>query len=73
MQMKVKALSAEAKASAMILGALPPGVMFMVYSSAPEYIAPLFETRTGNLVILTGLSWMIVGILLMRKMINFKF
>lgn len=73
MQMKVKALSAEAKASAGILGCLPPGVMFMVASSSPDYIAPLFDTRAGNLFILVGLSWMIIGILLMRKMINFKF
>ncbi len=73
MQLKVKALSAEAKASAGILGALPPGVMFMVYNTSPDYIAPLLETRTGNLVILAGLTWMIIGILLMRKMINFKF
>jgi tight adherence protein B len=73
MQMKVKALSAEAKASAMILAALPPGVMFMVNASSPEYISPLFDTRTGNLFILIGLSWMTIGILVMRKMINFKF
>lgn len=73
MQMKVKALSAEAKASAMILAALPPGVMFMVNASSPEYINPLFATRTGNLFILIGLAWMTIGILVMRKMINFKF
>ncbi|MCC7251109.1 type II secretion system F family protein [Hyphomicrobium sp.] len=73
MAMKVKALSAEAKASAMILAALPPGVMFMVTSSSPEYIAPLFSTRTGNIFILVGLAWMSIGILVMRKMINFKF
>jgi tight adherence protein B len=73
MQMKVKALSAEAKASAAILGCLPPGVMLMVYTSSPDYIAPLFETRSGNMFILLGLCWMLVGILLMRKMINFKF
>ena len=73
MQMKVKALSAEAKASAMILAALPPGVMFMVNASSPEYINPLFATRTGNLFILIGLAWMTVGILVMRKMINFDF
>lgn len=73
MQMKVKALSAEAKASAMILAALPPGVMLMVNASSPEYISPLFTTRTGNLFILAGLSWMGIGILVMRKMINFKF
>lgn len=73
MQNKVKALSAEAKASAGILGCLPPGVMFMVYTSSPDYIAPLFDTRAGNLTILAGLTWMTIGILLMRKMINFKF
>jgi tight adherence protein B len=73
MQMKVKALSAEAKASAMILAALPPGVMFMVNASSPEYISPLFATRTGNLFILIGLTWMMCGVLVMRKMINFKF
>lgn len=73
MAAKVKALSAEAKASAMILGALPPGVMLMVHSSSPDYIAPLFNTRTGNVMILVGLVWMGMGILVMRKMINFKF
>lgn len=73
MAMKVKALSAEAKASAMILGCLPPGVMLMVHTSSPEYIAPLFSTRTGNIFMLAGLFWMTMGILVMRKMINFKF
>lgn len=73
MAMKVKALSSEAKASAMILGCLPPGVMLMVHTSSPEYIAPLFATRTGNIFIFAGLFWMSIGILVMRKMINFKF
>jgi tight adherence protein B len=73
MAMKVKALSAEAKTSAMVLGSLPPGVMFMVYGSSPEYIMPLFVTKTGNLFLLAGLIWMTIGVLVMRKMINFKF
>jgi tight adherence protein B len=73
MAMKVKALSAEAKASAMILGFLPPGVMFMVYQSSPDYLQPLFDTRTGNLFIIGGIAWMATGIMVMRKMINFKF
>lgn len=73
MAAKVKALSAEAKASAMILGALPPGVMLMVQVSSPEYIAPLLTTRTGNIFIAVGLVWMGIGIMVMRKMINFKF
>ena len=36
MQGKIKALSSEAKASAMIIGVLPPGVMTMVYITTPD-------------------------------------
>lgn len=72
-KMKVKALSAEATSSAMVLASLPPGVMTMVYLSSPDYIAPLFTTSTGNLFIGAGLGWMGIGILVMRKMINFKY
>ncbi len=73
MQMKIKALSAEAKASAMVLASLPPGVMFMVYLTSPDYIMPLFTTMMGRFMIATGACWMLTGILIMRKMINFKF
>ena len=48
--MKVKALSAEAKASAMVLASLPPGVMIMVYISTPDYIMPLFTTHARPLL-----------------------
>jgi tight adherence protein B len=73
LRMKVSALSAEAKASAAVLASLPPGVMFMVYGASPDYIMPLFATRTGNLMLLVGACWMLIGVLVMRKMINFKF
>jgi tight adherence protein B len=73
MEMKVKALSAEAKSSAGVLGSLPPGVMFMTYVSSPDYIMPLFTTTAGNLIIVAGLFWMFCGIMVMKKMINFKF
>ncbi len=73
MRMKVKALSAEATASAFVLGSLPPGVMTMIYLSSPKYIMPLFTTKTGNMFIVGGLAWMACGIFMMRKMINFKY
>jgi tight adherence protein B len=73
MEMKVKALSAEAKSSAGVLGSLPPGVMFMTYMSSPDYIMPLFNTTVGNLLMLVGAFWMFCGIMVMKKMINFKF
>lgn len=69
---KIKALSSEAKASAMIIGALPPAVMLMVYFTTPTYIMPLFTTRPGNLMLAGCAVWMSMGIFIMKKMINFK-
>lgn len=73
LKMKVKAMSAEAKASALVLASLPPIVTFLVYSTSPDYISALFDTRTGNFALLLCGIWMLTGILVMRKMINFKF
>ena len=73
MTMKVQALASEAKTSAMVLASLPPGVTAMIYITSPAYIEPLFNTRTGNIYVVFGLMWMGIGVLVMRKMINFKF
>ncbi len=73
MQMKVQALSSEAKASTMVLGSLPPGVALMLYLVTPDYIMPLFVTSTGNLIVAAGIISMTCGILMMKKMINFKY
>jgi tight adherence protein B len=69
---KIKAMSSEAKASAGIIGSLPPGVMFIVYLTTPDYISLLFTEHMGNLMLLGCAFWMFMGIMVMRKMINFK-
>jgi tight adherence protein B len=69
---KIKAMSSEAKASSMIIGSLPPGVMLLVYITTPTYMTPMFHERVGNLMLLGCACWMSVGIFVMRKMINFK-
>ena len=73
MQSKVKALSAEAKASAAVLACLPFAVMGMVYLSTPGYIKLLFTAKMGNFMLLCGAVWMLCGLLVMKKMINFKY
>ena len=72
LQGKIKAMSSEAKASAMIIGALPPGVMAIVYVTTPKYISLLFTERSGNLMLAVCVIWMSIGIMVMRKMINFR-
>jgi len=69
---KIKAMSSEAKASAMIIGSLPPVVMGLVWMSTPTYIDSLFTERMGNLMLLACAVWMSVGIFVMKKMIDFK-
>jgi tight adherence protein B len=69
---KIKAMSSEAKASAMIIGSLPPGVMGIVYATTPSYIMLLFTERLGNLMLAGCAIWMSIGIFVMRQMINFK-
>lgn len=71
MKQKVQALSMEAKASAVIIGALPFVVGFLVYLSSPNYIMPLFVTSTGHIILGIAGLWMSIGIFVMRKMMNF--
>ena len=69
---KIKALSAEAKMSAIIIGALPPVVMGLVSISSPSYMAELYTTPTGHRNLMLSAGMMGFGIFVMRKMINFK-
>ena len=73
MRAKIQSVSQEAKSSAAIIGALPPGVMGLLYVVSPDYLMPLFTTSTGHMIIVGGLTWMMIGVLIMRKMINFNF
>jgi tight adherence protein B len=70
---KIQAMSMEAKASAAIIGSLPPIVMFLVYLTTPGYISLLWTHPTGHLMLAGSAIWMTMGILVMKKMINFDF
>jgi len=72
MDLKVKALSSEAKSSAWIIGSLPVVISGLIYFTSPAYLEPLWTTETGQMV-LTGVAiWMSLGVISMRTMINFK-
>jgi tight adherence protein B len=70
---KIQAMSMEAKASAGIIGSLPPIVMLLVYLSTPDYISLLWTHPTGQLMLVGCVIWMSIGIMVMKKMINFDF
>ena len=71
MKAKVAALSMEAKASAVIIGALPFIVAILVYLTSPQYMMVLFTDFRGHLIMGASAIWMSIGIIVMRNMINF--
>jgi tight adherence protein B len=73
MKAKIRAMSMEAKASASIIGSLPILVMGIVYVTSPDYIELLWTTPMGRLLLAGSAIWMFVGIMVMKKMINFDF
>ena len=73
MREKIKAMSMEAKSSAGIIGSLPPVVMILVYVMTPAYISLLWTHPTGQMLLVGSGIWMTMGILVMKKMINFDF
>lgn len=73
MKLKIKAMASEAKASAYIIGALPFLVSGMVYLVSPGYMSILWTSSGGRIVMAVCGLWMMVGIMSMRKMINFDF
>ena len=71
MREKIKALSSEAKASAMIIACLPFAVTMMVYLTTPSYIMELFITSTGHMILFMAGCLMATGVTIIRKMISF--
>ena len=69
---KVKALSSEAIASASIIGALPNLVALGLYFVNRDYIMILFTDPFGKIMLAGAVTWMFMGIFVMRAMINFK-
>ncbi len=72
MRLKIKALSSEARASAYLLGALPFGLMALINTINPDYMAILFSDPRGNAMLGVGSVLLVVGFGTMAKMIRFE-
>lgn len=70
---KIQAFSAEAKSSAAIIAALPFIVMLLVYMTTPDYISILWTHDTGQVLLGGCAVWMMMGVFIMAKMINFDY
>lgn len=72
MKLKIKAMSSESKASALIVGALPFIVFALVWFINNDYMANFFKDERLMVAGGGGLIWMAIGAFIMAKMVNFE-
>ena len=72
MKLKIRAMSSESKASAMIVGSLPFVVFGLVWMINPGYMGDFFTDQRLIVAGLGGLVWMSIGVFIMAKMVNFE-
>lgn len=70
LQAKIRAMTSEARTSAWIIGSIPALLIGSVSVFSPGFLTPLFETPTGNLILMASLGWMATGIVVMKAMMR---
>jgi tight adherence protein B len=69
---KVQGLTAEGRFSALILALLPVGTFFMLFLLNKEYIMVLLQDPLGFRLLMGGITSILMGAIVMKKMVNIK-
>jgi len=69
---QVRTLTAQGRLSGLIVGVLPVGLGALIYAMNPEYMGPLFTTKTGHIMLAVGGGLELCGMLLIRKIVRIK-
>ncbi len=72
MKLKIKAMSSEGRASAIIVGSLPFVMFLIILSMNYKYASILFTDPRAIVVSIGAMIWMSIGMFIMSKMINFE-
>jgi tight adherence protein B len=72
LQLRVRALSAEGRFSAIILFGLPIVVGFLLYKMNPDYMSTLFTDPMGQNMLMVGSFLMVTGAIIMKRMVDIK-
>ena len=72
LEMEVRSLTSQARASAMMIAALPAGFMLLAASVGDDSAGFLFTTRLGLAILACGLGLDVIGGLWMRRIISSK-
>lgn len=69
---EIRTLTAEGRISAIVLGILPVAIGLAVYVLNPEYLDPLLNRTLGQVMLVGGIVFGILGFAWMKKIINIE-
>lgn len=72
MRLKIRAISGEARMSALILGIMPFLVAGLIFITTPGYLLPLFTDPNGIALLVVGGVMLCVGAFIMARLIRFE-
>ena len=72
MRLKIKAMSSEATASALIIGSLPFVMALLMYLFSQDYLTVLFTNPLGQMMLAGGIVSLVTGAFIMRQMVRFE-
>jgi tight adherence protein B len=72
MRRKIRALAAEARASALILSSLPILMFAVINFVTPEFYASVWDEDITKKALGLAVSWMLVGNFIMYRLVNFR-
>jgi tight adherence protein B len=72
MRLKIRAISGEARMSALILGILPFMVATLIFVTTPGYLLPLFTNPNGIVLLVVGGVMLCIGAFIMSRLIQFE-
>lgn len=70
LRLRIKAMTSEGRATAMILGSLPIFVFGAIHMTSPEYLLPLFETDTGHTIMMTSAGLVALAVFIVKNMLQ---
>ena len=73
MRREIMTLTAQGRASGVVLALMPVGVGFIMSLVNPAYLRPLFEEPVGQACVAGAIVMEIIGFLVIRRIVNIKF
>lgn len=69
---EIQTLTAQKKLSGWIVGLMPIALVAIIFIITPDYMEPLFTTGVGRLLLVVGATLDIIGLLIIRRIVNIE-